>query len=49
MHEKIADCELILELLGFRDAECIMIQKEIKKKKYERWKNRLAGILTKEK
>ena len=48
MHEEIADCELILELLGFRDAECITIQKEIKKKKCERWKNRLADTVTKE-
>lgn len=41
INEEIADCELILELLGFRDPDMLQIQNEIKKQKEARWINRL--------
>ena len=41
IHEEIADCELILELLGFREPNMLQIQEEIKKKKKARWISRL--------
>ena len=39
--EEIADCELILELLGYMEPSMIEIRREIKKQKEERWKQRI--------
>ena len=41
INEEIADCELILEILGFRDPGMLQIQNEIKKQKKARWISRL--------
>lgn len=41
INEEIADCELILELLGFREPDILQVQDEIKKQKKARWISRL--------
>ena len=41
INEEIADCELILELLGFREPDILQVQDKIKKQKKARWISRL--------